>query len=100
MKLWNLGVRIFKGMNKSRVYHFGSVVTRQKEKKFLTKTDTGSKGSKIFLKKSISIKFFKKHYLRSDTRFSDVLSDPEKNIFYYLDYFKVKVAYFYNIIFK
>ena len=34
MKLWNLGVRIFKGMNKSRVYHFGSVVTRQKEKNF------------------------------------------------------------------
>ena len=101
MKLWNLGVRIFKGMNKSRVYHFGSVVTRQKEKNFLTKTDTGSKGSKIFLKKwGISIKFFKKYYLRSDTRFNDVLCDPEKNMFYYLDYLKVKVTYFYNIIFK
>ena len=24
MKLWNLGVRIFKGVSKSRVYHFGS----------------------------------------------------------------------------
>ena len=34
MKLWKLGVRIFKGVSKSRVYHFGSVVTRQKEKKF------------------------------------------------------------------
>ena len=101
MKLWNLGVRIFKGMNKSRVYHFGSVVTRQKEKNFLTKTDAGSKGSKIFLKKwGISIKFFKKYYLRSDTRFNDVLCDPEKNMFYYLDYLKVKVTYFYNIIFK
>ena len=35
MKLWNLGVRVFKGVSRSRVYHFGSVVTRQKEKKFL-----------------------------------------------------------------
>ena len=88
-------------MNDSRVYHFGSVVTRQKEKKFLTTTDTGSKGSKIFLKKwKISIKFFKKYYLRSDTKFEGPLNEPDKNIFYYLDLVKVKVTYFYNLIFK
>jgi glycosyltransferase involved in cell wall biosynthesis len=101
MKLWNLGVRIFKGVSKSRVYHFGSVVTRQKEKKFFTKTDTGSQGSKIFLKKwGISIKFFKKYYLRSDTKFTDILTQPKKNFFYYYDYIKVKTSYFYNRIFK
>ncbi len=99
MKLWNLGVRIFKGMNKSRVYHFGSVVTRQKEKKFLTTTDTGSKGSKIFLKKwGISIAFFKKYYLRSDTKFFDILNDPKKDIHYFLDLIKVKITYIYNLI--
>ena len=32
MKLWNIGVRIFKGVNKSRVYHFGSVTTRKNNK--------------------------------------------------------------------
>ena len=34
MKLWKEGVRIFKGLNDFKVYHFGSIVTRQKEKKF------------------------------------------------------------------
>ena len=29
MKLWKEGVRIFKGVNKSRVYHFGSLTTRK-----------------------------------------------------------------------
>ena len=101
MKLWNLGVRIFKGLNKSKVYHFGSVVTRQKEKKFLTVTDTGSKGSKIFLKKwGISIKFFKKHYLKSDTEFNGPLSEPSRSFYYYLDYIKVKITYYYNTILK
>ena len=29
MKLWKEGVRIFKGVDKSRVYHFGSLTTRK-----------------------------------------------------------------------
>ena len=29
MKLWKLGVRIFKGINDFKVYHFGSIVTRK-----------------------------------------------------------------------
>ena len=29
MKLWNEGVRIFKGVGKCKVYHFGSIVTRK-----------------------------------------------------------------------
>ena len=31
MKLWNCGVRIFKGLSKFRVYHFGSIVLRKKK---------------------------------------------------------------------
>ena len=97
MKLWKLGVRIFKGVSKSRVYHFGSVVTRQKEKRFFSITDTGNKGNKIFLKKwGISIKFFKKHYLRSDTKFTGLLKNPDKNLYYYYDLIKVKLTLFYN----
>ena len=30
MKLWNIGVRLFKGISKSRVYHFSSVSLRSK----------------------------------------------------------------------
>ena len=49
LKLWNIGVRTFKGLKNSMVYHFGSVVTRKyKDKKI--KTESGSKGDKIFLK--------------------------------------------------
>ena len=32
LKLWNSNVRIFKGLGKCLVYHFGSVTTRKKIK--------------------------------------------------------------------
>ena len=32
MKLWNEGVRIFKGINDFKVYHFGSITTRKYKK--------------------------------------------------------------------
>ena len=101
MKLWKYGVRIFKGLGKSKVYHFGSVVTRQKEIKYKTKTETGNKGNKIFLKKwGISIKFFRKYYLKTDTIYEGPLDEPSKNFFYYIDLLKVKLTLYYNIIFK
>jgi GT2 family glycosyltransferase len=101
MKLWNLGVRIFKGMNKSRVYHFGSVVTRQKENKYKTQTETGNKGNKIFLQKwGISIRFFRKYYLKTDTVYDGPLSEPNKNFNYYIDLIKVKLTYIYNLLLK
>ena len=31
MKLWNEGVRIFKGLNNFKVYHFGSITTRKRK---------------------------------------------------------------------
>lgn len=78
------------------MYHFGSIVTRQKEKSFSSVTNTGNKGNKIFLKKwGITIKFFKKYYLRSDTKFNGMLKDPDKNIQYYFDLLKVKFTLFY-----
>ena len=96
MKLWKHGVRLFKGVSQSKVYHFGSIVTRQKEKSFSSVTNTGNKGNKIFLKKwGITIKFFKKYYLRSDTKFNGMLKDPDKNIQYYFDLLKVKFTLFY-----
>ena len=62
MKLWNIGIRIFKGINDFKVYHFGSIVLRKKINK-ISKKNYGSKGAKIFLMKwGITIKFFKKFY--------------------------------------
>ena len=84
MKLWNIGVRLFKGLSKCRVYHFSSISLRKK---------AWNNGAKTFLLKwGISIKFFKKHYLRSDKQFDGILENPKKNINYYLDLLKCKIS--------
>ena len=60
MKLWNIGIRIFKGINNFKVYHFGSIVLRNKLNKTKIKNKYIIKGSKLFLLKwGISIKFLK-----------------------------------------
>ncbi len=85
MKLWNIGVRLFKGLGSCRVYHFSSLSLRKK---------AWNNGAKTFLLKwGISIKFFKKHYLKSDNIFTGQLTEPNKNIFYFLDLIKCKIAY-------
>ena len=100
MKLWKEGVRIFKGLENCKVYHFGSIVTRQKEKKFNTITESGSKGSKIFLLKwGVSIKFFKKYFLKSDTIYLEPLKEPVKNFNFFFDLIICKFYYLYIKIF-
>ena len=101
MKLWKDGVRIFKGLSKSKVYHFGSIVTRQKEKKFTSRTETGSKGNRIFLLKwGFSIKFFKKYYLQSNKEYFNPLSEPNKNFVYFIDLFKCKLSFIYYVFYN
>tara|TARA_E500000178_G_scaffold274717_1_gene273408 strand:+ start:1750 stop:2616 length:867 start_codon:yes stop_codon:yes gene_type:complete len=96
MKLWNKGVRIFKGLNKCKVYHFGSVVTRKYKNHPTIKTETGNKGAKIFLLKwGISIKFFKKFYLKSDNIYDGPLKNPKKNMNYFYRLFLCKLNYLY-----
>ncbi len=90
MKLWNKGVRIFKGINKFRVYHFSSTTTRKKIN-FIR-----NKGDITFIKKwGFSPKFFKKYYLRSKTLYIEPLKSPNKNFFYFFDLFlcKLKIIY-------
>ena len=100
MKLWKAGVRIFKALGKSKIYHFGSVTVRKK-KDINFKKKLGSRANKIFLLKwGITIKFFKKYYLRSDTKYEGILVEPKKNINYYLDLIKVKLTYVYNLILR
>lgn len=99
-KLWDIGVRIFKGLQHSKVYHFGSIVTRQKEKKYNSLTWSGSKGSKIFLLKwGFSINFFKKYYLKSDQVYIGPLSNPTKNINYFYELLICKINLLYLKIF-
>jgi glycosyltransferase involved in cell wall biosynthesis len=95
MKLWNIGIRIFKGINDFKVYHFGSIVLRKKINK-ISKHRYGSIGAKIFLIKwGITIKFFKKFYLRSDQKYEGNLNEPLKDIKYYSNLFLSKLNFFY-----
>ena len=94
MKLWTKGVRIFKGINNFKVYHFGGQTTRKK-KDILFKKNQGSRANKIFLLKwGFSIKFFKKYYLKSNTRYVSQLNGPNKNIYYYKDLLINKLYYY------
>jgi len=100
MKLWNMGIRIFKGLNDFKVYHFGSIVLRKKLNKITSKNKYGSIGSKTFLLKwGISIKFFKKFYLKSNDKYNGQLSIPVKNIKYFMNLLFCKIHFFYLIIF-
>jgi len=96
MKLWNLGIRIFKGINDFKVYHFGSIVLRKKLNKMNNKSKFGSIGAKIFLLKwGVSIKFFKKFYLQSNTIYKGPLNEPIINFNYIFKYIVCRINYFY-----
>jgi GT2 family glycosyltransferase len=89
MKLWQEGVRIFKGVSKSRVYHFGSLTARK------NKDVARNNGKKtFFLKWKISVEFFTKHYLRRGGFFDGPLKEPQKNFIYYFDLIICKLKYF------
>ena len=90
MKLWKIGVRIFKGLNGFKVYHFGSLTTRK------NKNIIKNKGNITFLKKwGISVSFFKKYYLKSKTTYLEPLTEPKKNLKFFFDLFicKIKLTY-------
>jgi glycosyltransferase involved in cell wall biosynthesis len=96
MKLWLEGVRIFKGINDFKVYHFGSIVTRKYKNHPTIKTESGSRGAKIFLLKwGITISFFKTYFLKSDTRYKGKLNNPKKSISFYWHLILCKLNYLY-----
>jgi len=96
MKLWNIGVRIFKGINNCKVYHFGSMTLRKKINVIKKDKNYGSVGSKIFLLKwGFTIKFFKKFYLKSNTIYDGPLQKPKINFIYIFQYILNKINYFY-----
>ena len=95
MKLWINGVRIFKGLNEFKVYHFGSKTTR-KSKKIIK-----NRGDITFLKKwGIGVKFFKKYYLKTNTQYLGELLPPKLTFNYLKDYILNKINYFIVKIFR
>ena len=93
MKLWNQNVRIFKGLNDFKVYHFGSLTTRKK------KNFTQNRGDRTFLKKwGFTTKFFKKYYLNSKSKFEGPLQEPKKNFNFYFDLIIFKFSLFFIFI--
>ena len=103
MKLWQYGVRIFKGISKFKVYHFGSITLRKKNNL------PSNKGSNIFLKKwKITPGFFIRHYLNGgiisnnkiiSQKYDGPLSLPKKNLTYLIGLIKCKIKLFYLHIF-
>ena len=88
MKLWIEGVRIFKGVSESRVYHFSSITARKNNK--VNRND----GKKTFLLKwKFTVEFFVKHYLRRGGVYNGPLNEPNKNLSYYYDYLISKFKY-------
>ncbi len=93
MKLWINGVRLFKGLENCRVYHFSSVTLRKKT--------PNNNGAKTFLLKwGITIKFFKKYYLKTDTVFDGELKEPNKTFSYYINLLKCKCSFLYYYLLK
>jgi glycosyltransferase involved in cell wall biosynthesis len=96
MKLWNIGVRIFKGINDFKVYHFGSIILRKRINEIKKNARYGSKGAKIFLLKwGFTIKFFKKFYLRSDSVYEKPLTNPNLTLLFFLSLMLCKINYLY-----
>jgi len=92
MKLWNQGVRIFKGLENFKVYHFGSITTRKKS------DFKQNRGDKTFLKKwGLTIKFFKKYYLKSKTRYLGPLSEPKITLTYLIELMVCKIRKIFTI---
>lgn len=69
MKLWNQGVRLFKGLGKSRVYHFGSISVKRVKQ---------NKGYYQFIRKwGMTSSTLSKYYLRRGVPFDGVLQEPK-----------------------
>ncbi len=86
MKFWQAGIRYFRGLGSSKVYHFGSRSTKRLKKNV---------GRNIFLKKwKITSSTFTKYYLHRGTSFSGPLKEVQLPLIVrlknYLKYLQVR----------
>ena len=95
MKLWNENVRIFKCISNFKVYHFGSVTTRKKN----IQANNGTK--KFLLKYGFNPRFFRKYYLRGDSKQSYLgpVLDPKISLNLIIDKIINTLKYYYFKIF-
>jgi len=88
MKLWQVGVRYFKGVSASRSYHFISKSVRRIKK---------NNGRKQFLKKwGISNSTFREFYLRMGSPFKGELSEPKQTGKFKLRLLRDRVKLFFS----
>ncbi|MGC9150185.1 MAG: glycosyltransferase family 2 protein [Microbacter sp.] len=77
MKLWQAGVRFFKGVSQSRVYHFMSKSTGKLKK------EANKDGKREFLDKwQMTARTFYHYYLRMGTPFEGERKEPDKSVRY------------------
>jgi glycosyltransferase involved in cell wall biosynthesis len=70
MKLWHMGIRLFKGVSRSRVYHFGNKSTNRITKK--------NRGYYMFISKwGMTSSTFTRYFLRRGMPFDGVLAEPQ-----------------------
>jgi hypothetical protein len=87
MKMWHAGCRIFKGLGKSRVYHFQSRSTGRVKK---------NDGRLQFMKKwGLPSSTFYTHYLKMGEPYKGILSEPTEGVSLKLQKWK---AGFYSMI--
>jgi len=72
MKLWKLGIRLFKGVSKSRVYHFGSKSTRR------IKRNNGY--HEFIVKWGMTTSTLTKYYLKRGMPYSGILEEPSLSL--------------------
>jgi len=89
MKLWHAGVRYFKIVSKSRVYHFLSKSVHRVKL---------NDGRKQFIRKwGISSSTFYKYYLRMGTKFEGKLEEPERNLKFRMRLLRDRFKLFFHI---
>ena len=92
MKLWKIGVRIFKGVNQSRIYHFGSLTTRKNKS-----VKQNNSRLTFLLKWKITMDFFIKFYLKRGRIFNGPLSEPSLSLSYLSNYLFSKLKYYFYL---
>jgi glycosyltransferase involved in cell wall biosynthesis len=86
MKLWLIGCRIFKGVGRSRVYHFQARSTGRVKK---------NNGRLQFMKKwGIPASFFYKNYLKMGQLYAGTLEEPNKDLAFKFAEWKARVHSF------
>jgi hypothetical protein len=86
MKLWQKGVRMFKGLGQSRVYHFGSISVKRVKQ---------NRGYYQFIRKwGMTSSTLSKYYLRRGERFDGPLVEQNIPLFIRLKnwYYRISTA--------